>query len=226
MKLFISNKDFQKAALEYAFNQQSKPKGFSDLKQVFIDSNGKRYFRFMNPFQLPVLRNQQFDRVNKEMQRKLSNEELNKFITDFKLELNRLVYESKAVKAGVYTPVSKMGFLIEELEKREEILIHIDSYFDMAAVVTIREDEVIDDFDADIHNEKIEQFKKDSTGGLRDFFYNLGLSPYLDFLEVTTTEFDQFLTNSNAKIQAQKTMLEQFISEAKLSSSSESKNQD
>lgn len=227
MKLFLSDKDFQKAALEYAFeteefkgkalefafNQQSKPKGFSDTKQVFIDSNGKRYYQYLDDMNIPIKRLQELDRVRMEMDSKLSNKELKTFLNVMSEELNNAVNTTK----NKVTNIAKIGFLIEEMKSRDTILFHADLQFELAAIVLIREDENPAEFDLDIHRQKVEQFKKDSEGGLRDFFYNAGLKQYLPFLELSTEDYNQYLVESKAKIAAQTKMLEQFISEAKSS---------
>lgn len=211
MKIFLSNKDFEKAALEFAFNQQSKPKGFSDLQQIFIDSNGKRYYKYLDDLNLPIKRLQELQRVIMEMDSKLTNKELKTFLTAMSVEMDNAVNGAK----GKITNIARIGFLIEEMKSRDEILFHADLQFELAGVVLIREDENPAEFDLDLHREKVEQFKKDSTGGLKDFFYNAGLSQYLPYLTLSNEDYDHYLINSKAKIAAQTKMLEQFISEAK-----------
>ncbi len=172
------------------------------MQPAFVDSNGKRYFVPVNDFDIPILRTKAIETAILALSRGLSQDELKKFIEAMK----------KAVGEGKKPDVAMIGHLIIEMEKREDLLLHPDLMFDLVSYRYIREDEDPAIIDKDIHAQKVEQFKKDSTEGLYDFFYAAGLAQYIPYLTKLEREWSEYWQQSTVKIQAMNKHLEAYIS--------------
>jgi hypothetical protein len=109
---------------------------------------------------------------------------------------------NRKVKNQMSPDFAMIGHLITEIKRRAQYLYPGDILMDLIAALYVREDENPSDMDMDLHKWKVEQFKKDSKGGLKDFFYNAGLKKYLPYLEKHTEESIQ-MHMATAKIQSQ-----------------------
>ena len=65
--------------------------------------------------------------------------------------------------------------------------------------------------DWSIHEEKIKQFRKDSQGGLYDFFYKMGLMKSIPFLEKLESDWDVYMDESQARLKAMNRMNELYL---------------
>lgn len=191
---------FKPIFLKHYYNEQSKRTGFENLKKVFIDSNGRTYFTPMNDLDLPIMRSKEIQLRIMRMRAGLSDDYLKLFCEAMK----------KAINNGK-PDTARIGHLVIEIEKRIGIWIDPDLLFDTVAFMYIREDENPAEVDMSIHNEKIEQFKKDSTGGLRDFFYMAGLTEFIPFLGISESEWSEYFTQSTIKMKALKMQTENYI---------------
>lgn len=192
---------FQRQFLKLAFNSQSKPKGFEGMQQVFIDSNGKRYYSYHDDLDLPILRGKEVQKRIQLIQASMSEANLLKFLDAMEIALN----SGKKIETAV------IGHLIIEMRKRVGIWVDMDLLFDTVAIAYIREDEDKAIWDKIIHQEKIEQFKKDSQGGLYDFFYRAGLIEFIPFLGKSTDEWNEYFLNSESKMKAMNKHLASII---------------
>lgn len=196
---------FKKQLLKIYYSEQSKKKGFQNMQPSFVDSNSKRYFVPINDFDIPILRTKAIETSILALSRGLSVDELKRFIEAMK----------KAVGEGKKPDVAMIGHLIIEMEKREDMLLHPDLMFDLVAYRYIREDEDPAIIDKEIHAQKVEQFKKDSTEGLYDFFYAAGLAQYIPYLTKLESEWNAYWQESTVKIKAMNKHLETYISAPK-----------
>lgn len=192
---------FKPIFLKHYYNEQSKRTGFENLKKVFIDSNGKVYFATMNDLELPIMRAKEIQLRVMRMRSGMSDDSLKLFCEAMK----------KALNNGKNPNIAQIGHLVIEIEKRIGIWIDPDLLFDTVAFMYIREDENPAEVDMSIHNEKIEQFKKDSTGGLKDFFYMAGLTEFIPFLGISESEWSEYFTQSTIKMKALKMQTENYI---------------
>lgn len=192
---------FGKAVLKVYHSKQSFKKGFDKMKKSFVDSNGKTYYTPENDFDISVRRSKEIHKRLVRVNSGLSDEEINNFVEAIK----------KACNNGKNPDIARIFFLVGEMEVRKDIWIHEDLWFDILALRFIREDEDPAVVDMKIHREKVEQFKKDSEGGLYDFFYSMGLMIYIPYLEKLESDFDIYIDKSRAKIQAHKKMLEIYL---------------
>lgn len=190
-----------------AFNSQTKPINFDKLSFQFIDSNGKKYYRYMDDFEMPIVRKGYIEKCFKELEYCLNADEMTDILTAMKLAIN------KRDNRGNMTPdIAMIGHLITEIENRKKTLLHPEILFDITATMLIREDENPSELDIELHGSKIEQFKKDSQTGLRDFFYTAGLTTYLPFLEQFGGDLNLMIAHSKAKIEGLQKQVRNYIS--------------
>jgi hypothetical protein len=193
---------FKSQIKKIQFSEQSKKIGFEKLAFVFTDSNGKDYYRYTNDLEIPILRKGELERVLLEVESGLSGNELGRIIDAIDAAIN------EKDKKGMMSPnIGKIGFLIQEIRNRKEILIHPELLFEAVAILYIREDEDPAIVDREILKEKIEQLKKDSVEGLYDFFYTSGLSTYIPFLEKSPEEWMEYYEAGKAKLEGMKKFL-------------------
>lgn len=199
---------FRKQMIQLVFNSQRKPVDFSKLEQVFIDSNGKKYYRYIDDRDMPIVRKAYIDKCFRELGCMLHDRELQRFIEAFEVALNK-----KDKKNQPYIDLSFIVHLIQEIKNRKEMLIHPDIVMDLVTTVYIREDENPGEVDEDIHQQKVEQFKIDSKGGLYDFFYSAALTRYLPYSHISKREFRRLMEEAGMKTEALLEQVNQYISE-------------
>lgn len=200
VKNYKNSEQFKTDALNFAFSQQSKPVNFDLLHQIFIDSNGKRYFKYNQDSDTPIVRKGKIDESMAMALSKFSEGEMDVFITKgdelCSTALNSLTQE------GRIDNVAKLKAFFEEMKSRQTIPLHPDMMFEVVAYMYIREDEKHDEVDEDIQAQKIIQFKKDSKGGLRDFFYMAALKEYIPYLNISDEDFQKLVDDCRLLLQA------------------------
>jgi hypothetical protein len=189
--------------IKYYFLDQTKKSGFEKMVKVFVDSEGKAYYTTTNDFDTQLDRVRGIERCVLEIQAGLSNDEQKKIREAMK----------KALGDGKKPNIAMVGHLLIEWERREEMVLHPDSMFDLLAYKYVREDEDPAVVDKRIHALKIEQFKKDSKDGLYDFFYKMGLSAYIPYLTKSESEWNAYYRESEAKIRAMGIHLNEYLYE-------------
>jgi hypothetical protein len=189
---------FRKQILKYYYLEQNK--GFEKLDKCFVDSNGIGYWRYGEDFTIPLQRVRYLNKKIQELNKGFSDDEYIKILTAIE----------GAINGGKKPDLVTVGFLVKELKDRRDLALHPDIMFDLAATIYIREDENPAEVAMSIHNEKIEQFKKDSVEGLYDFFYNAGLEKYIPYLTKLEGEWEEYWKESTIKIKAMNTMLNQI----------------
>lgn len=201
---------FKSQILKLQYSEQSKKKGFEKLTQVFIDSKGKRYYRYPNDMDIPILRKGALEKCLMEIESGLSSRELAMILDAMKKALN--------FRKGdrMIPDLSKVGFLIEEINNRKDMLIHPELLFKAVSILYIREDENPAKVDEEITRQKESQLREDSKEGLYDFFYTSGLSAYIPFLEKSEDEWMESFREGTVKVEALKKHLTS-ISEPELS---------
>lgn len=191
---------FSKVVLKVYFNSQSKKSGFENMNKAFVDSNADIYYLPKSDFDYGLRRSKEIQKRLSRINSGLSDDELNKFIEALENALN----------GGRNPKLADIAFLIGEIKARQEIWIHEDLWFDILALKYIREDENPAVFDMEIHKQKVAQFQKDSEGGLYDFFYKMGLITFIPYLSKLEKDWDVYMDQSRAKIQAHRKMLERY----------------
>jgi hypothetical protein len=187
--------------LKHYYKDQPKRSGFELMQKAFVDSDGNIYYVPKNDFDYPVKRSKELQKRLIRVNSGLSEETLDLFFDAMR----------KALGRGKNPDISRIGFLIEEMALRKEILIDIDLFFDILALKYIREDENPALVDLQIHKQKIEQFTKDSEGGLYDFFYKMGLITLIPYLKKSEDDWTEYMEQSIARMKAHETHLKTYL---------------
>ncbi len=167
----------------------------------FVDSNGKIYYSPENDFDTPLDRIKAIEICVRQIAAGLSDNEMKKIREAMK----------KALGEGKKPNIPMIGHLLIEMERREDMVLHPEVLFDLVANKYIREDEDPFIIDKKIHQEKIEQFKKDSVEGLYDFFYRASLAQYIPYLTKLESEWSEYWKESEVKVIALNKQLNDYI---------------
>lgn len=194
---------FGKRILKVYFNSQSKKSGFENMTKAFVDSEGIVYWLPKSDFDYPIERVKELHKRLKRVDSGLSDSELQRLLDVIK----------KALNGGKNPDLGRIGFVVAEFEMRKEIWIHDDLWFDILALKYIREDEKPWLVDWSIHEEKIKQFRKDSQGGLYDFFYKMGLMKSIPYLVELENDWPVLMDASMARLKAMKQMSEAYLTD-------------
>jgi len=184
--------------LKIVFEWQSKPIGFDKLEFALLDSNGLRYGKFPNEMDIPVLRKGQIARLEQELYSRLNDHELGEFLDAMLAALHE-----EDGKGNLKPNLGLIGKYLLEMRDRKKLLLHPELMFEIVAASYIREDENPAEFDLEIQEQKVKQFKADSKTGLYDFFYSSGIKELLPFLDISQERFDEFWEMSQSEIKAQ-----------------------
>jgi len=198
---------FRKPLLALYFKEQHGNKtGFEKSVRCHLDMNGLSYYTWPNKMDSPISR----------LQVIMAKETRFKFGLDSDGEDKLLEAMEIAINSGIKSQIAEIGFLLGELKRRKDIVRTPDMLFDLLATYYVRQDENPLIFDESIHKEKIEQFKLDSAGGLKAFFYTSGLMKSLNLPDCTENDFLELLLSSTVKQEALIQHLESYLSEQKL----------
>lgn len=196
---------FEKQILKIYFNKQSKSKGFSDMIKAFVDSNGVQYYTWSDDFEIPINRAKEIEKRLMRLKAGLSDENIALFCETMEVALNK----------GTKPDLAMIGFLVKEMKARQDMLLHPDLMFDLIALKYVRSDEKPHEVSEKIMVEKVEQFKKDSGGGLYSFFYERGILNYLPYIQKLESDWDTLWKQSEAKLKAMQMISQDYITKSK-----------
>jgi len=180
---------------KYIFERQSKPVGKEKMELMFVDSNGKRYYKYIDDLDIPAERWGHINRLYQELGNCISGDELELFINAMDKELNPEVESGERKKIDI----GKIIVLVKEMKMRKEMLLHPDLMIEIVSSHYIREDENAAVWDEELHREKCKQFQKDKGGGLRDFFQDAGLTVLMPFLRLSENDWKAYTEKSAKK---------------------------
>lgn len=176
-----------------------------ELEFRFLDSNGKSYFGFPDSLPLPLERWGKSRDFLMWMSNGMSSKEFIELIEV--AEKNWLNY----IKTG--KNASKVGYIFEELKNRGRMVIHTELLYNFLAVQLIRDDEDAESFNAEIHNEKVEQFKKETANGNHYFFFQQPeLKKLHEFWNFNQEEWEKYWNESLIVQQTQVKILQTILS--------------
>jgi hypothetical protein len=172
--------------LKNLFHRKPKaPKWAAHWTLVFKDSSGRSYYQCDDELQIPIQRLNAADIVLKELDNRVSNEDLSEFLANH----NKLIYSDQK-------PEEKLRLLAEHtriLSERMEITSPPDLLMKLPALFYVREDEDPYIVDEKIWKEKVDTFLSDMEGGLADFFLKNGLRAYLPLSDTSTQNIEKLL---------------------------------
>lgn len=178
----------------------------TNLEYRFHDSNGKIYYGFPDSLPLPLERWGKLKDFLFYMNVGYSLDEYNQIID--LAEKNWISY----VKSG--KNAAKVGYILQELRNRSRLLIHTELLYNYLAVQLVREDEDVSIFDSVIHNEKVDQFKKECANGQHYFFFQKKeLKKLHELWNFTQEEWNQYWEESEMQQKILKESLKIILSE-------------
>lgn len=185
----------------------------ANLELIFIlDHPGpNKYYRYTDEFNIPLDRYGYLQDYLTQMSAKLSRPELEMIITLW--EKNHEAFMNMAAGKLRAKPLSEIGFLIQEVKERKDIIIHADIFADIVATIYIREDEIGEPYNEKIHEQKKAAFREAKK---KDFdpFYLKGLDVYLPLLKSMPEELKASSLQSYPRIKAFQEMMKNRILEA------------
>jgi hypothetical protein len=194
---------FRRQILELYHKEQPKRNGFDGMQKAFVDSSGRVYYQYVRDLDMPIKRFRECQKMLQLIKAGLSEGSL-KMI---------LALMRKSINSGVKSDIVKVAHMIEEMELRMGVFVDPEMLFKTSALMYVREDENPYEVDPLIHKQKIEQFKIDSEGGLKDFFYSTGIAAFIPFVGTTEEEFSEYLRESEFKMKALTMYLEKYTTE-------------
>lgn len=176
----------------------AKHPDFSKMEYKFIDSKGRRYYSYINDYDIPIKRFGQFKRFLMELANGMSRDEVKLFIGAMKGELNK-----------PQIALDKIGFIINEMELRNDILFHEEIMFNMVAALYIREDQHPEKWDEEQEQVKANFLREEAQDNLYDFFVTASLGKYIPYLKDFKGTLGQFLVQTNKKKKAMLIMMKE-----------------
>lgn len=173
-----------------------KPKKFTNLEQQFIDSKGRKYYRYHDIFNCSLERKEQLTVKLTELNARSSVQDLDQMFLLIKKSID------DGFKGSDYAGcISKIAHVCEEWRvRREEIQIYSPAFIDIAALYYVREDEDVEGFDIEIHNQKVKQFKEDYEG-IKEFFFTQELNQLLGLQEITPEQLKGLYSVANQQLE-------------------------
>lgn len=169
---------------------ERKPLTHASLSYAFIDTAGKKYYRFPKDVALPGERFGQLNRYMAFMAKGLSAEE--------DIELDTAI--EKLLEAGIgksQKNVSAIGAILQERRKRRGMCIHTELMYNFIAVQLVREDENPESFDNDTQRQKVDMFQSMTKEGSTYFFFqSQELNRLSNLSSMSQTEWDQYWQES------------------------------
>jgi hypothetical protein len=178
---------------------------------AFVDAKGRKYYKFVDDMDIPIIRKGQIQMFLTELSRGLDAAETSMFLNNMEKQIEVALSQPKNV-SQVSKYLASLMHLVGEMKLRKDNILHPTLLMDMAAVVFIREDENPFEFDIKLHNEKVHTFKTDVSQriGLYDFFVQAKLSVYIPYLSELEHDFKGVYNYLKTKIEAENLALEQF----------------
>lgn len=191
---------FRKQILRYALRHK-KPKGFDNMTFAFKDTDGRGYYTFTGDFDVYVKRRGYWEQRLIELDAGLSKKEKDLIIGACKDALNK--------KQPNYALVAH---LIQEMDMRNEWLVHHDIMYDLLAACYVREDEDPAKIDEEIHKQKLAYFM--GSEDVSFFFDNQTLSELLPYLANLKGKLKLYLKDTEIRVKALQEQIVRYTSEA------------
>lgn len=164
------------------------------MEFAFVDSENRKYFYFPDLKKIPLPLLEKLNELQEQLNSKIPGRDLDSWVSKIEEVLN----------GNSPTKITDVGYWIGTLKDRRSILFDPTLLTEIAALLYIREDENPCVYNKELHKEKFELLWKDSQQGskLYDFFQQAGLRGYLPSGNITQVNWEQYLQESMAKIEA------------------------
>lgn len=196
----------KKTFLSFYVKEVAKPILKTDLRYIFTDLNGKKYYEFSQDKPLPLERFGEQTRL------------LESFTKGFSAQEERPIYEEmkKALANGLKDTkmISRIAFLIGLLEDGINNPMHTELLYEIVAVQWVREDEMPETFNSKIQSEKVSAFKEYvATHGSYFFFQSAPLKKLNHLLNMSESEWTTLFHESLIRQKAIKEQIKRFQSQ-------------
>ncbi len=215
---FIYNR-FKKQFNALAFSEQiPKKEKFAGYKFSFIDSKGVRYYEPIDLLDSGIKRKGKLHEHLVEYASQLTGSEITKMADTIDALINDKIHKGESPDYAGIT------FITKEMRTRRDNLIGTDIIFDIVCLYYVREDEEPDNYDIEVHNQKVERLKKDYDLGLNVFFCGEGINKLLGFQNTPEKELKQSLNRSQFLTKTWGKMMDDFIESSSLNKENNKKN--
>ena len=172
--------------------------------ELAMEHEGKKYYRFQQKTFVPAGRFVYVDQLLELRSLGLSGAEMDKIID--------LMEQALVMDMSKPPNIGKIGFYIECIRSRRELVLHRDILINIAAYLLIREDEDPKFVHKTIHEEKVALFEKLADGGQQsyDFFTSAALEPLSIFQSMSREQFVELWEYNSAQIKSLKKTLERL----------------
>jgi hypothetical protein len=204
-------------------SKDKKPDRFADLDFIGKDKKGRKYYAYPNLEDLPMVRFTKGECFRLMDDNKLDAETLAIIVDKINELVPMLASEKKNNLKGRYA--AQINALSNELLYRANFLTPESVLLNIAATLSIREDEKPESWNDTVHNEKIKDFEQLLNDGNDFFFQSQAFKGFKASLIMSTEDWTKHIQ----KLRLQKDQLEQrlkiILSKASSSEkSSENKN--
>lgn len=198
LKKWFFNK-YEKEFLAHILKQKEVMLVKDDLNFKFFDLDGNAYYEYPSTIYLPMARLAKLQEYVMWISAGISGDELDGMLKKADKAL------SDGLKAG--KGASIIGFIIQELMDRKNMVIHEELFYNFIAVQLIRHDESPTQFNNEIQMQKVESFKKMNK---KDDSFFLNIQEYLKVLNlsnITKDDLDKLLAEAIQRTRAMKKIL-------------------
>jgi len=172
---------------------------------AYTDKSGKRYYKYNDNLDMCVYRKGEIDKCLMELRYGSSYLDVLNALRDSMNEHDK--------RGNMKPDIVKVGYLVNELYDREDMLLISDILFKVCANTLIREDENPYIVDQEILDEKVNVFKSEiQRGGLHAFFHSLDLLRLIGLSTTSPIELTRYMIDSETKLANQRKVLEVLTS--------------
>lgn len=168
---------FEKQFIKHLHQKAGTKMTKDNMVFAFHDLDGNSYYSFPKDLSIPIIRLGKLQEFYTWLSAGVTG-----------IELEKLVNEAdKALTDGIKNAkgIAKIGFILSELKDRKNMVLHPELYYNIIATQIIRHDEKVNEWNNDIHMQKVAAFKRmDSetdvfflaTQGLIEGFHSLTIT--------------------------------------------------
>lgn len=196
----------KKTLLSFYVKEVAKPILKTDLRYIFTDLQGKKYYEFSQEKPLPLERFGEQSRLLRDYTKGFSLEEQVLMFDEMEKSLANGLKDTKMI--------SRISFLIGLMKEQAGTKVHTELLYEIVACQWVREDEMPETFNSKIQSEKVSAFKEYvSEYGSYFFFQSAPLKKLNHLLNMSETEWTTLFHESLVRQKALKEMLERYQSQ-------------
>lgn len=143
---------FEKQFIKHLHRKNGTKLNKDNMIFSFHDLDGNSYYSFPKDLSIPIIRLGKLQEFYTWLSAGITGQELSKLIDAADKALTNGLTENKGI--------AKIGFILSELKDRKNMVIHPELYYNIIAAQLIRDDEKVNEWNNDIHMQKVEAFKK------------------------------------------------------------------